>query len=135
MDEKKDIMKQLNQVLQRPEFKNLPPKVRELLEAQIKSINKVPIPVVTFKENNEWIAITPIIDLAAQGGSEKEALDSLEKMIDDYMKDPDTVKPKIDVNTFIDMHVGLTNIPVNMPLDNSGRVDYNSGQNTPVKAQ
>ena len=112
-----------------PAVKNLPPKIKAVLEAQLKSLDKILIPIITFKENDWIIATTPIpiLNLAAQGKTEIEAVENLKAMITDYMSDPDTLKPKID--RIINMQIGIKNIPMKLPLI-EGSSDNNLRQNT-----
>ncbi len=93
----------------RKEFKKLPSAVKNLIKRDLESLSVgIPIPVIAFKENDWFIAESPLFDLAAQGKSEKEAIDDLKSMIDDYMSDPDTKKPEVE--QMVDMHVSFTNI-------------------------
>ena len=80
------------------------------------------MPIFTFKENNEWIAKTPLLDISAQGETEKEAVESIVDMTDDYMADPYTKKPKIETM----MHVNIQTVPIDLHI---GKVAVNG----PVK--
>lgn len=55
----------------------------------------IPIPVVISKEDNWFIAGSPILDIATQGKTEEEAKKNMEDLIGEYYKDPDTAKPEI----------------------------------------
>jgi len=57
----------------------------------------VPIPIILFKEDKWWVAFCPIFELATQGKTEKEAKENMEDLIKEYMEDPDTPKPNIEV--------------------------------------
>ncbi|MBI4015061.1 MAG: hypothetical protein HY365_03865 [Candidatus Aenigmarchaeota archaeon] len=96
------------------DVKKLPPYVQELLRKSLESVSKIKLPIFTFKENNEWIAKTPLLDISAQGETEKEAVESIVDMIDDYMSDPYTKKPKIETMT----HVNIQTVPIDLPVDN-----------------
>ena len=121
----KDIIKLLEG---KEEFKKLPQLIKDLIKRDLERLPLgIPVPLITFKENNWFIAVAPIFDLAAQGKSEKEALDDLKFMIDDYMSDPDIKKPKME--QMIDMHVAFTNV---IPTFNMLEGAYDPGQNTPV---
>ena len=58
-----------------------------------------------------FVASCPILDIATQGRTEKEVRENIAELIDEYLKDPDTVKPKLDQL----LSVSLVNIPVLVP--------------------
>ena len=107
----KEVIKDIEKL---PEIKKLPREVRKTFEEYLKSVGKIPFPIVTLKENDWIIANTPLIDVSAQGKTEKEAVDNLIAMIDDYMSDPYTKKPKVE--TIINMEVGVKTIPIKLPI-------------------
>ena len=72
---------------------------------------KVPIPIVIAREGKWFVAACPSLDLATQGRTEQEVKENMADLINEYLKDPDTLKPAL--NTL--MAVSLTNIPVNFP--------------------
>ncbi len=72
---------------------------------------QIPLPIVIAKEDKWFVAICPILDVATQGKTEEEAKEMMADLINDYFRDPDTVKPKM---TTI-MSISLTNVPVNVP--------------------
>lgn len=103
------IEKLWKEMEKKKEFKKLPSTVKDLIKKDLESLPVgIPIPIIAFKENDWFIAESPLFDLAAQGKSEKEAIDDLKLMIDDYMSDPDTKKPEIE--QMVDMHISFTNI-------------------------
>jgi len=105
--------------------------IRKTLTECLKLGETIPIPIITLRENDWIIASTPILDLSAQGKTKEEAEKNLEAMIDDYMTDPDTEKPKI--KTIISMEIGITSIPMKLPYDIVGRDD--NRKNTPIAAR
>ncbi len=71
----------------------------------------IPLPVLIAKEGEWFVASCPVLDIATQGETEEEVKENMEDLINEYFKDPDTVKPEIRTI----MSVSLTNIPVNIP--------------------
>ncbi len=55
-----DIIKEIGSL---SDVKKLPPYVQELLKKNLESVSKIKLPIFTFKENNEWIAKTPLLDI------------------------------------------------------------------------
>jgi predicted RNase H-like HicB family nuclease len=72
---------------------------------------KMPLPVILTKEGKWFVAACPVLDIATQGKTEKEVKENMEDLINEYLKDPDTPKPKIEAL----MSVSLINLPVNIP--------------------
>lgn len=112
-EEKISLNKIIKDMENIPQFKGLPEPFKEFIKKGIESATTVRFPIATFKENNEWIAKTPLIDVCAQGETKEEAIQSIIDMIDDYMTDPYTKKPKVETI----MEVNIQSIPVNLPLD------------------
>lgn len=120
-----DILKELESS---PEFKSVPPAIRDRIISGIrKGVSMVPFPIMTFKEGDWFVASTPIIDVCAQGKTEEEAVKHLKSMIDDYMADPDTVKPEI--NSVINAKISIKTIPIEF---GNNVVGGNYGKNSPV---
>lgn len=71
----------------------------------------IPLPVIITKEGKWFVASCPVLNVATQGRTEKEVKKNMEDLINDYLKDPDTRKPKMEVI----MATSLINIPVNIP--------------------
>ena len=72
---------------------------------------QVPLPILITKENKWFVASCPILDIATQGRTEKEVKENMADLINDYLSDPDTLKPSMeDLISF-----SLTNIPVTIP--------------------
>jgi predicted RNase H-like HicB family nuclease len=59
-------------------------------------IVQVPLPILIAKENKWFVASCPILDIATQGKTEKEVKDNITELINEYLNDPDTVKPSTD---------------------------------------
>jgi predicted RNase H-like HicB family nuclease len=57
---------------------------------------KMPLPVILTKEGKWFVAACPVLDIATQGKTEKEVKENMEDLINEYLKDPDTPKPKIE---------------------------------------
>ena len=72
---------------------------------------QIPLPIVIAKEDKWFVASCPVLGIATQGKTEDEVKEMMADLINDYFKDPDTLKPKIATI----MSVSLTNIPVNVP--------------------
>jgi predicted RNase H-like HicB family nuclease len=72
---------------------------------------KMPLPVILTKEGKWFVAACPVLDIATQGKTEKEVKENMEDLINEYLKDHDTPKPKIEAI----MSVSLINLPVNIP--------------------
>lgn len=67
-------------------------------------------PIFIEKEDEWFVASCPILDIAAQGKTEEEVKENMKELIEDYMKDPDTQKPKL--KTILSASVIVTNIAV-----------------------
>jgi|GEM_PF-957034 len=61
------------------------------------------------KEDERFVASCPMLDIASQGKTE-EVKENMKEMIEEYMKDPDTQKPKM--KTILSASVIITNIAV-----------------------
>ncbi len=72
---------------------------------------KMPFPILITKEGKWFVASCPVLDIATQGRTEKEVKANMAELIDEYLNDPDTVKPSLDDLMFF----SLTNIPVKVP--------------------
>ncbi|OGX07127.1 MAG: hypothetical protein A2Z88_00100 [Omnitrophica WOR_2 bacterium GWA2_47_8] len=72
---------------------------------------QIPLPVVIAKEGKWFVASCPPLDIATQGITEQEVRENMKDLIDEYFRDPDTVKP--DIGSV--MSVSLTNIPIDIP--------------------
>jgi predicted RNase H-like HicB family nuclease len=72
---------------------------------------KMPLPVVITREGKWFVAACPVLDIATQGKTEKEVKENMEDLINEYLKDPDTPKPKMEAI----MSVSLVNLPINIP--------------------
>ncbi len=72
---------------------------------------QIPLPIVMARENKWFVASCPILDIATQGRTEKEAKENMAELIDEYLRDPDTAKPSIDDL----LSLSLANIPVSIP--------------------
>ena len=72
---------------------------------------QIPFPVVILKEGKWFVASSPVLDIAAQGKTEKEVKENIAELSDEYLRDPDTMKPRLDQLLF----VSLANVPVNVP--------------------
>ena len=57
---------------------------------------QVPFPIVITKENKWFVASCPLLDIATQGKTEKEVKENMADLINDYLSDPDTLKPSIE---------------------------------------
>jgi predicted RNase H-like HicB family nuclease len=69
------------------------------------------LPIVIAREDKWFVASCPILDIATQGRTEKEAKENMSALIDEYLRDPDTAKPSLDDL----MSLSLANIPVTVP--------------------
>jgi predicted RNase H-like HicB family nuclease len=58
------------------------------------------LPIIIGKEGKWYVASCPILDIATQGKTEKEARENIEELIIEYLKDPDTPKPNLETFTF-----------------------------------
>jgi len=72
---------------------------------------QIPLPILITKEGKWFVASSPILDIATQGKTEKEAKENMAELINEYLSDPDTPKPSLDDL----MSLSLTNIPVKVP--------------------
>jgi predicted RNase H-like HicB family nuclease len=72
---------------------------------------QIPLPIVMARENKWFVASCPVLDIATQGKTEKEAKDNMAALVDEYLSDPDTAKPSLNDL----MSLSLANIPVTVP--------------------
>ena len=59
---------------------------------KIKPLISFPFPVITAKEGRWFVIACPVLDIASQGKTEKEAKENMKELINDYLNDPDTSK-------------------------------------------
>lgn len=72
---------------------------------------QVPFPILLTKEGKWFVASCPILDIATQGRTEKEVKENIAELINEYLRDPDTTKPRLsDI-----LSISLANVPVNVP--------------------
>lgn len=72
---------------------------------------QVPVPVLLTREGKWFVASCPILDVATQGRTEKEAKENLADLINEYLRDPDTAKPALNEL----LSLSMANIPVSIP--------------------
>jgi predicted RNase H-like HicB family nuclease len=53
-------------------------------------IVQVPFPIIIAKENKWFVASCPLLDIATQGKTEREAKENMTALINEYLNDPDT---------------------------------------------
>jgi predicted RNase H-like HicB family nuclease len=63
-------------------------------------MKKIFLPIIIGKEGKWYVASCPVLDIATQGKSEKEARENIEELIIEYLKDSDTPKPDLKTFTF-----------------------------------
>jgi predicted RNase H-like HicB family nuclease len=71
---------------------------------------KIPLPIILMKEDGWFVAECPLLDISTQGKTEEETKENMEDLINEYLRDPDTPKPKAILQKI--MSVSLTNIPI-----------------------
>ena len=57
-------------------------------------------PIIICREGKWVVVYCPILDIATQGKTEKEAIENIRELIVEYLKDPDTPKPYFDKLSF-----------------------------------
>jgi len=67
-----------------------------------------PFPIFITKERKWFVAACPILGIATQGKTEKEVKENIKDLIKEYLRDPDTPKPKLKELSFS----SLSYIPV-----------------------
>ena len=87
---------------------------------------EIPLPIVIMKEGKWFVAECPLFDIATQGKTEEEVKENMKDLISEYLKDPDTPKPRALISEV--MSVSLANIPVEIPLEalNHGKTSSTS---------
>jgi predicted RNase H-like HicB family nuclease len=63
-------------------------------------MKKIFLPIILGKEGKWYVASCPVLDIATQGKTEKEARKNIEELIIEYLKDPDTPKPNLETFNF-----------------------------------
>ena len=71
---------------------------------------EVALPIVIAREGKWYVASCPLLDIATQGRTKEEAKRNIKLLIKEYLKDPDTYKPKMK-NL---LAVSLTTVPINV---------------------
>ena len=56
------------------------------------SLISFPFPIFTAKEGEWFVVSCPILDIATQGKTEKEAKENMRDLIKEYLRDSDTSK-------------------------------------------
>lgn len=56
----------------------------------------VSLPVMISKEGKWFVAACPLLDIATQGRTEKEAKENMQDLIKEFFADPDTKKPSLE---------------------------------------
>lgn len=56
------------------------------------SIFSLPFPILITTEGKWFVAECPVLHIATQGKTEKEAKENIQDLIEEYLKDPDTSK-------------------------------------------
>lgn len=69
---------------------------------------RVTVPILIAREGKWFVASSPILDVATQGLTEKEAKENLADLINEYLRDPDARKSSLDEL----MSLSLANIPL-----------------------
>ena len=114
MAEKTNLNEIIKKLENEPLIKKLPPQIRKAIRERMESMNRIDFPIITLKEDDWVVAHTPIFDICAQGKTENEAVESLKSMIDDWMSDPDTKKPKI--KSIMSMEIGIKTVSMEVPI-------------------
>lgn len=76
------------------------------------SMEMLPLTIFITKEDNWFVACCPLLEIATQGKTEDEVKENMKDLIYEYMKDPDTPKPKL--KTIISASAVMTTIPIRM---------------------
>lgn len=71
----------------------------------------LPFPVLITTEGKWFVAECPLLHIATQGKTEKEAKENIQDLIEEYLDDPDTPKKHLKDITSI----SLSYIPVSVP--------------------
>ncbi len=74
-------------------------------------------PVILSQEGKWHVAACPMLDIATQGKTIEEARENIKELIEEYLKDPDTVKPDLSRISY----PFLTSIPVKVPFHIYGK--------------
>ena len=72
----------------------------------------IPLTIFIAKEDEWFVASCPLLDIATQGKSEDEVKENIRDLIDEYMSDPDTSKPKL--KTIMSASAVMTTVPIKM---------------------
>lgn len=67
-----------------------------------------PFPIFVTKEGKWFVAACPVLGIATQGRTEKEVKENMRDLIKEYLRDPDTPKPRLKELSFS----SLSYIPV-----------------------
>ena len=54
---------------------------------------QLPFPIIIAREGKWFVASCPLLDIATQGLSEVEVKGNMADLINDYLSDPDLLKP------------------------------------------
>ena len=63
---------------------------------------KVPVPlsVVITKEGKWFVAACPVLDIATQGKDEKEVIENMKDLVEEYFEDPGELWPSPQTKQF-----------------------------------
>jgi predicted RNase H-like HicB family nuclease len=54
---------------------------------------KIILPIVIVREGKWFVVFCPVLNITTQGKTDKEAKENIKALIEEYLKDPDTLKP------------------------------------------
>ncbi len=72
---------------------------------------EISFPVVVMKEGNWFVASCPPLDIATQGETEQEVKENMADLIEDYLEDEDTPKPKAHELQMTSLSYIVTKVP------------------------
>jgi len=66
-----------------------------MYEKCMKKLIQFPFPIFITKEGKWFVAECPVLGIATQGETEKEVKENMKDLIQEYLSDPDTLKPRL----------------------------------------
>jgi predicted RNase H-like HicB family nuclease len=60
---------------------------------------QLPFPIIVTKERKWFVGSCPLLDIATQGKTEFEVKENMADLINDYLRDPDTLKPLLKISS------------------------------------
>lgn len=62
---------------------------------------EISLPIMIMREGKWFVASCPALDIAAQGQTEEEVKENMQDLVEEYLNDEDTQKPKLKTTSML----------------------------------